>query len=171
MQSRLLVALLALLALKPAAGAAEPAVGAFVADPASACKVWNPHPQAGESVRWSGPCANGLAEGKGKLDWLNSGTVIETDEGEWRAGHQVGPAVQAWNGGRYEGEVADGLPHGRGTLIVQGARYQGDFKHGKADGTGSLLTGGKTYQGAWSAGCHVNGKERAAIGVAPSSCP
>ena len=100
-----------------------------------------------------------------------SGTVIETDEGEWRGGHQVGRAVQVWNGGRYEGEVADGLPHGRGILTVQGGRYEGGFKNGKADGTGTLLAGGKTYQGAWTAGCHANGKEKAAIGVPPASCP
>ncbi len=171
MNVRTVLAMLGLSALMPLAQAAETAAGAFVADPQSSCKVWNPHPQAGESVRWAGSCVNGLAEGKGKLDWLKSGTVIETDDGEWRAGHQVGRAVQVWSGGRYEGEVKDGLPHGPGTLTIQAGRYEGEFKNGKADGTGTLRTGGKSYQGAWVAGCHVSGKEKAAIGIAASNCP
>ena len=38
-------------------------------------------------------------------------------------------------------------------------------------GIGTLTSGAKTYQGAWSAGCHANGKEKAAIGVPLATCP
>ena len=42
--------------------------------------------------------------------------LIETDEGEWHDGRQIGKGVQNWPIGRYEGELADGLPNGKGVL-------------------------------------------------------
>ena len=116
----------ALIALAIATGiviAAAPAqAGAWVVDARSGCQVWNPNPQLEETVAWSGPCANGRAEGHGTAQWLKGGAPSETDEGEWRDGRQTGNGTQSWATGRYEGELSDGEPNGHGVLIVQKLR-------------------------------------------------
>jgi MORN repeat len=43
---------------------------------------------------------------------------METDEGEWHDGMQVGPGSQIWSTGRYDGEIADGEPNGRCAMKV-----------------------------------------------------
>ena len=64
--------------------------GTFIADGNTGCKVWNPNPKSVETIVWSGSCVNGLAQGRGKLQWLQNDKIYETDEGEWSAGRQVG---------------------------------------------------------------------------------
>lgn len=66
--------------------------------------------QPNEGVHWSGECKDGLAHGRGVVQWLRDNTPLERDEGEWRQGRQTGKAVQVWPTGRFEGEVANGEP-------------------------------------------------------------
>lgn len=40
------------------------------------CKVYNPDPQAEETVSWSGDCKDGLADGTGTLIWYASGKEV-----------------------------------------------------------------------------------------------
>jgi len=143
--------------------------GGWVADTKSGCQIWNPNPQLEESVSWSGPCAQGRAEGKGVVKWLKSGTPYETDEGEWRGGRQGGAGKQSWTNGRYEGELADGEPNGRGVLIIQKLRYEGEFRNGKPNGHGSLSVGDEMVHGEWKDGC-LQGFRKASIGVPLSAC-
>jgi len=144
--------------------------GDFIADASTGCRIYNPKPSPGEAASWSGACTDGLAEGKGTVRWLKGGTVIETDEGEWRAGHQIGEAVQVWATGRYRGEVRDGLPEGHGVLVLGDMRYEGEFSGGRPDGAGTLSDAKGAYTGHWAAGCFNDGKRRAAIGVSLASC-
>ena len=65
--------------------------GAWLIDVKSGCQVWNPNPQLGESVAWSGSCAIGRAEGHGIAQWSKDGSPSETDEGEWRRFCDAGP--------------------------------------------------------------------------------
>jgi hypothetical protein len=51
------------LAVPVAAHSAE--TGGWILDASAGCKVWNPHPQPNETMRWSGACANGMAQGRG----------------------------------------------------------------------------------------------------------
>ena len=157
------------LAATAPAWAASP--GAWVTDPFRACRVWNPHPMANETVAWSGACENGLAQGRGATRWLRNGVVFETDEGEWRDGRQVGLGKQDWPGGRYEGELTDSEPHGYGILTLRSLRYEGEFRNGKPNGPGTMTTATEVFQGQWKDGCFKNGKRRAAVVVALSSCP
>ncbi len=70
------------------------------------CKVWNPEPQANESVTWSGPCKDGLASGKGVLLWTENGK----------------PDVE------FDGEYANGKRNGHGVLITpDGKRVEGEW--------------------------------------------
>ena len=146
------------------------AAGGWVVDAKSGCKVWNPNPQAGEAAVWSGPCVDGFAQGRGALQWLLGGVPIETDEGEWGAGRQLGVGTQTWSTGSYQGALADGVPEGLGIMTMQGRRYEGEFRNGKPDGVGTLTVDGRTYQGSWRQGCLSDGKVKAAFGVVLASC-
>jgi hypothetical protein len=150
-----------------AAGVAE--AGAWVVDTKSGCQVWNPNPQLEETVRWSGLCVNGRAEGYGTVRWLKEGTLSETDEGEWRNGRQVNNGTQFWATGRYDGELLDGEPNGHGILTVQQLRYEGDFRNGKPNGNGALTAGSETVRGVWKDGC-LQGGRKASIGIPLSAC-
>jgi len=160
------------LALTSLAAAAEPGPrGDWTVDARSGCKVWNPHPQPNEGVHWSGECKDGLAHGRGVVQWLRDNTPLERDEGEWHRGRQTGKAVQVWPTGRYEGEVVNGEPHGRGVLTLPTLRYEGEFRNGNADGTGIMVGGNESFQGLWKNGCFRDGNRRAAVAVPLSSCP
>jgi hypothetical protein len=145
--------------------------GAWITDAGTGCRVWNPHPQAGESIKWSGPCANGLAHGRGVAQWYRGDVAYEKDEGEWRDGRQVGKGVQVWPSGRYDGEMADGDPHGHGVLTLQGVLYDGEFRNGKPNGIGTMTNASGVFQGTWKDGCFRDQKRKASLGVPLSDCP
>jgi hypothetical protein len=145
--------------------------GDWIADTSVGCRVWNPHPQARETIHWSGACANGYAHGRGAAQWFRDNLPFESDEGEWREGRQTGYGTQVWPTGRYEGELLDGEPHGTGTLTLLGVRYEGAFRNGKPNGAGTLTQGNNVYSGSWTNGCFRDSTKRAAFGVPPSSCP
>jgi hypothetical protein len=154
------------------ASAAVPSrAGNWIADTAGGCQVWNPHPQSDETIRWTGACANGLAQGRGAAQWFRNNLPFEADEGEWRAGRQTGYGTQVWPSGRYDGELIDGEPHGRGVLILQGVRYQGEFRNGLPNGTGVLTRGSETFRGTWTDGCFRDDVRKASFGVPLSACP
>jgi hypothetical protein len=143
--------------------------GAWIADAKSGCQVWNPNPQLEETVTWSGPCANGRAQGHGTAQWAKGGATTETDEGEWRDGRQTGTGTQSWKGGRYEGEIADGEPNGHGVLTIQKLHYEGNFRNGKPNGSGTLTVGSESVGGTWKDGC-LQGARKASIGLPLSAC-
>jgi hypothetical protein len=143
--------------------------GAWSIDAAQGCKLWNPNPQPGETVRWSGACANGFAQGRGAAQWFHGNLPFESDEGEWREGRQAGFGSQVWPTGRYDGQIVDGMPNGHGTLIFQGVRYEGEVRDGKPDGIGTLTNAGGTVRGFWKNGC-LQDKQKAAFGVPLSAC-
>ena len=72
------------------------------------CSVWNDHPDhpdASETVTWTGDCVSGRADGDG------SGVWRFLDDGEWRA-------IE------YTGEMRDGKENGRGVKVYSGGtRY------------------------------------------------
>lgn len=145
--------------------------GIFIADKNTGCKIWNPNPRSVETIVWSGSCSNGLAQGRGKLQWLQNGKFYETDEGEWSAGRQVGRGSQAWALGRYDGEVANSEPNGQGVLKLKTDRYDGAFRNGKPNGLGTLTSQHGVFEGTWKDGCLIGGNRKIAVGVPPSTCP
>jgi MORN repeat len=147
------------------------AQGAWTADPSTSCKVWNPNPQGGETIRWSGACVNGSAQGHGSLQWFKDKRLLEQDEGEWRDGRQTGQGTQVWQGGRYEGQLQDGQPDGHGVWTLPTGRYEGEFRNGKPNGKGALSNANGTFDGIWKDGCFRDKTRRAYMGVPSSECP
>jgi|SRR5882724_6828472 len=69
------------------------------------CKVWNPQPQANESVTWSGQCKDGFASGKGILFWTEDGKPDVEYDGEYANGKRNGHGAMIFpDGNRIEGE-------------------------------------------------------------------
>jgi len=145
--------------------------GALIADETTGCRLWNPTPHEHETVRWSGQCVNGLAQGKGKLQWLRGGQLYEVDEGEWDAGRQFGYGSQQWPTGRYDGDLANSEPNGKGALILKDARYDGEFRNGKPNGAGIVASQYGVFSGTWKDGCYVSDQRKVAANVLSFVCP
>lgn len=80
--------------------------------------------------RYEGGFKNGLADGKGKLQWENG----EYYEGEWRKGNKDGNGVNRFpDGSVYEGDWKDNKQNGRGVLKAfdGSVLYEGLWKDGK----------------------------------------
>src|ERR671936_2685573 len=95
------------------------------------CRVLDPELQAS----YSGPCVNGLAEGRG----FAHGTA--TYEGDFRAGRKHGRGVKTWpNGDRYEGDFVEDRKEGTGMYVWgrrspwAGQRYTGGFLNDRRHG-------------------------------------
>jgi hypothetical protein len=144
--------------------------GDWAIDTSVTCRVWNPHPQLNETVKWSGACVNGFAQGSGSVRWLRNDVPFETDQGEWREGYQIGNGTQIWPSGSYAGELVNSEPHGRGTFVLQSMRYEGEFRNGKPNGSGTLTGPNGAVQGNWTDGCLHTENKKAAFGVPLTSC-
>ena len=59
--------------------------------------------------------------------------------------------VKYKDGARYEGEIFNAVPHGKGTLrTIEGHGYSGTFSYGKLEGYGTWTApDGKTSHGVW----------------------
>jgi len=106
------------------------------------CKVWNPNPKSYESIKWSGNCIAGYAEGTGKVYWFKDGISNGYLDGSLRKGKAEGACLSVFgNGERKEGECIDGKMQGRGThTFPNGDRFEGNFVDGLYDGFG-VMTG------------------------------
>lgn len=66
----------------------------WIKDRNSGAYLWNPEPQDGESVTWSGDVVregnNLYAQGRGTLTWYKDGQIIQTDEGTFERGKHHG---------------------------------------------------------------------------------
>lgn len=119
------------------------------------CKVYNPMPQQDESIKWSGECRNGFADGAGVLDWYIGGQLEERYEGDLKMGWADGEGTYVSRRGiRYEGGWKNSLQHGKGKIQnPDGSVYQGEWKAGKPHGWGMYRApNGETVEGEWENG-------------------
>ena len=92
-------------ASQAAAQTGTPAAPDWITTTNKPCKVWNPEPQADESVTWSGPCKDGFASGKGVLRWTENGKPDAVFDGEYANGKRNGHGVLITPDGEHvEGE-------------------------------------------------------------------
>jgi len=93
---------------------ASPGQPEWIADPRSGCRIWNAVQQVGDSITWSGDCANGLAQGHGILQWLESGKPFSRYEGDFKDGKMNGRGVFVQpDGTGYDGQSAPVAHMGR----------------------------------------------------------
>jgi len=107
-------------------------------DPATGCRVWNLYPQPGETVRWSGACQNGMANGNGTVEWFENGKPTGRTEGPRVNGKLEGRALSIQKDGtRLEGEFKADKLTGRGiATLANGIRIDATYQDGKANGRG-----------------------------------
>ena len=108
------------------------------------CFLWNPYPQDDETVRWSGECADGYANGRGETTWYQNNEVSETDIGHRQGGRSEGFwVIRDPDGSRSEGNFVDGVRHGVWTHYDQDGQEMFTI--------GYLVPGGVTVAASLSA--------------------
>ncbi len=118
-------------------------------DTETGCRMSDWHPEPEDRVTWSGACSAGLKHGKGIVQWTEHGQAIDKFEGTYRFGRREGFGRYVWNENhRFEGNYADNVPDGHGTLQIAG----------------------ETLAGQWHNGCFKDGGRVVAIGVPRTSC-
>jgi hypothetical protein len=154
---------LMLLALPGAAQAEE----SWATDPKTGAKIGFIHPSAVlTAASWSGPAADGKAEGQGTLTVTvrarNGQTVNGQLEAEMLAGKLNGKVAAKWsNGDTFTGYYAGGLIDGKGIYkwASRGGRvYDGEYRNGLQDGYGVYkeANGKVLYEGQWKDGVPVS---------------
>lgn len=96
----------------------------------------------------------GLSDGIGVFycaDGTVTGGIYENGEKVEEFSVEV---IEYEDGSRYEGEVKDGLPNGKGLKhYVFGVKYAGEFRNGRCDGFGTdYFTNGTRYTGEFKEG-------------------
>ena len=149
--------LLASLCLALAASCASAEEG-WIADK-SGCKIANPSPKPGETVAWSGACANGFAQGQGVVQWYADGKPGVTYEGALARGAASGQGKLTMpDGATYAGGWLDGKQDGKGKYSAPGGTwYEGEWKDGAPNGRGIMHNAsGEVMDGIWKAGTFVS---------------
>lgn len=136
--ARLLACLaLALCSMASAASRAEPNAPEWIAD-AHGCKVSNPQRQAVDSIRWSGRCKDGYAQGQGTVEWFSGGRADGVTSGRFFGGRLMGKGYVTRSHSVYsqvkvakrQVAVARGWP--------AGSRLEGEFFEDELVGDGLL---------------------------------
>ncbi len=126
-------------------------------DAKTGCKIWNAYPVSNEQVTWSGKCSQGMAEGKGVMQWVLAGKPSKTKkyDGEMHEGRFHGRGILIFvNGDVYDGDFQEGERNGKGKMVwFNRNSYDGEWKNGVMDGRGTYKwLGGNVYTGEWSKG-------------------
>ena len=66
------------------------AASGFLTDAASGCKVWDPNIVSGETLKYTGTCKDGLADGLANVEWFVNGSSTEIWNGFFRNGFKYG---------------------------------------------------------------------------------
>jgi hypothetical protein len=128
--------------------------GFIVVDGRADCKVFT-NVTKDKTIKWSGQCVNGFAEGKGLAEHFIKGVLQLTFDGELLKGKINGQGSATLpNGSKYVGDHKDGKPSGQGmTILANGNKYLGEYKDGKPNGQGTeTQANGTKYVGEWKEG-------------------
>lgn len=113
-----------------------------VTDREHGCRIRLPRPEEGKTIRWTGPCRNGFAQGGGVLEWFRDGQPAGWVEGVFADGRLEGPARLEWEDGRaFTGRFRRGQASGPGILTFpEGHRYVGTFDRDRPTGQGEFIS-------------------------------
>ncbi|MYH31232.1 MAG: hypothetical protein F4137_20870 [Acidobacteria bacterium] len=99
------------------------------------CYVWNPYPQPGETVTWTGACAGAKAQGTGTLTWAHDGGVQRNIGGRLVDGEFNGHWVLRDEEGSSEGPYVDGEKNGHWVIrFADGNTMEGPYVNGVEHG-------------------------------------
>lgn len=132
------------------ASAEEPAKGQWLKD--GACAVLSADAQPGDTVKWTGSCVDGYAEGLGTATFTHDGKdqsfTANFTHGVIPDGHVITRWGPGWS---YEGETVAGRFNGLGVLTTDANdRFEGQWAAGKMTGFGVMLrANGERYTGNW----------------------
>ena len=137
----------------------------WILDPGTNCKVHTNCYSPTKTIKWSGGCVDGKAEGYGTVEWYENGKLIIRTTGGFEKGKLEGQGKDEWFDGPFKGDVYDGefknnVQHGKGhAKYGNGEIYIGEYKCGKKDGKGIYYyDDGSKYEGLWKNGERVPGK-------------
>jgi hypothetical protein len=137
----------------------------YLVDAQKGCWVWTGGMRAEDTeltVRWSGNCPQGPAEGAGRAvtSWRQRGQLREmVFEGTLRGGKAEGHGALAHledgdpvvlESGEYR---EDYLVSGRIEIPGPGLVYEGGVRRGQPQGEGRLTLQGRRFEGQWQNGC------------------
>lgn len=122
----------------------------WVVDPLSKCAVYNTRPDPAITVRWSGKCVNGMAEGKGIVVYSRNNRFAAKYDGGMSGGARNGRGVYyAANFDQLSVNWKDGLAEGSGEWTYgDKSRFTVVFYRGEARGEGRYYVGDWEYIGA-----------------------
>ncbi|AEE13692.1 MORN repeat-containing protein [Thermodesulfobium narugense DSM 14796] len=131
-----------------------------VEDPNSSCQVKLLRPlEDGESLSWSGPCENSLANGEGVFVlYGKNGNELYKYSGFMKDGVREGHATIETPNYKYEGDVKGCVFDGFGKIEYLNKNsnvvsYEGEFKRGLYNGKGSIkYKDGNVYTGEFKNG-------------------
>ena len=131
--------------------------GEWLNDRLTGCAVWQGHgnPPPNLTVTWSGACVAGKASGTGVIELMVEDEAVARFEGEVSNGKPNGRGRFSMSSGdNYEGYFRDGKFDGQGILVsADGARYEGEFQSGAFHGVGVLtFPDGRRYVGTFRNG-------------------
>jgi hypothetical protein len=127
----------------------------WIADARTGCRVWDANPQPDESIKWTGACRNKLAQGRGVLQWLQSGKPGPQVKGRWQDGKMNGHGkVTLATGERFDGQWKNDMKNGHGMYTyANGDRYDGQYRDDQKDGHGVYTyADASRYDGEWRDG-------------------
>jgi hypothetical protein len=116
------------------------------------CSLFSASASPGDTVQWTGACADGYAEGLGTATFTHDGQsqsfTANFVHGVIPDGHVITRWGQGWS---YDGETVGGRFQGPGILTTNASdRFDGQWTDGKMSGFGVLLrTNGERYVGDW----------------------
>jgi len=124
------------------------------------CSLWNRAPVATDSVFWTGPCIDGIADGYGTRYWRWK------ENGEWREEFFTGTmsngklegigTYRSSMGALFTGNLKHGKKHGKGQYLwASGSKFVGEYSNNKRNGKG-LFTwkNGSSYNGHYKDGVY-----------------
>lgn len=115
------------------------AASGFLFDSESKCKVWDPSIGDGESLKFTGNCKNGFADGLGTAEWIQNNTVTESWNGFFINGFLEGKARIKNSEYDHVGIRKNLTWDGEGRrLYSQGTVHEGTFKGNYLNGFGVI---------------------------------
>ena len=122
----------------------------WVVDPLSKCAIYNTRPDPAITVRWAGPCVDGMAQGKGTVVYSRNNRFTAKYDGGMSGGARNGRGVYyTANFDQLSVNWKDGLAEGSGEWTYgDKSRLNVAFYRGEARGEGRYFMGDWEYVGA-----------------------